>query len=340
MYGRKIVFTEPGKVKTITEEFNISINNPDEIICKNLYSLISPGTELACLSGIESWFKLPNTPGYIAVGEVLEKGNIINKVNVGDKVYTFGPHAEYYKINTTAFDTGMCLRVTEGLSLNVVPFTRIGTIAMAALRVSNIELGDNVAVTGLGLVGNLAAQLAKLQGGEVIGIDINSRRIETAVKCGIKRTVNSSKPGWKEEVNKLTNEKGVHTLIDATGISNVIADSLSIINTYGEAVLLGSPRGSYETDATEIFNHVHYIHRGSITIKGALEWRFPAYKTDFLKHSIERNSEIIMELIKNKKLIIEPLITHELKPEDAAEAYDGLNNNKDEYLGVIFNWTK
>ena len=94
----------------------------------------------------------------------MEKGKNVKHINIGDKVYTFGPHAEYYKINTTAFDSGMCLPVPEGLSLNLTPFTRIGTIAMAALRVSNIELGDYVAVTGLGLVGNLAAQLCAIAG--------------------------------------------------------------------------------------------------------------------------------------------------------------------------------
>lgn len=340
MINRKIVFTEPGKVELKREDFNDQINNPDEVICRNLYSLVSPGTELACLSGIESWFKLPGTPGYISVGEVLKKGTNVKNINPEDKVYTFGPHAEYYKINTTAFDTGMCLPVTHGLTLSKVPFTRIGTIAMAALRVSNIELGDYVAITGLGLVGNLAAQLAQLQGGEVIGIDINDSRIKTASKCGIIKTVNSSKPGWKEEIKRLTNGEGVNTLIDATGISKVIAESLSVVKTYGETILLGSPRGSFETDATEIFNHVHYIHRGSITFKGALEWRFPSYQTDFVKHSIERNSKIIMELIKNEKLNIQPLITHELRPEDAAQAYEGLKNEQESFLGVIFNWTK
>ncbi len=340
MVNRKIVFTKPGKVELISENFNEKINNPDEVICKNQYSLVSPGTELACLSGIESWFKLPGTPGYIAVGEVLKKGENIAHVNIGDKVYTYGQHAEYYKINTKAFDTGMCIRVPESLLLNLVPFTRIGTIAMASLRVSNIQLGDYVAVTGLGLVGNLAAQLAQLQGGKVIGIDINSSRINIAEKCGIKNIVNSSNPGWKEDIKKLTNGEGVYTLIDATGISKIIADSLSIISTYGEAILLGSPRGTFNTDATEIFNHVHYIHRGSITFKGALEWRFPTYQTDFVKHSIERNSKIVMELINNNSLNIEPLITHELKPEDAPKAYEGLKNNQDKFLGVIFNWTK
>ncbi|MGB8316558.1 MAG: zinc-binding alcohol dehydrogenase [Ignavibacteriaceae bacterium] len=339
MINRKIVFKEPGKVELIQEDFNEQINNPDEIICRNRYSLVSPGTELACLAGIESWFKLPAVPGYIAVGEVLKKGDNINNVNIGDIVYTFGPHAEYYKINIKAFDTGMCIKLPDGLSLNLAPFTRIGTIAMASLRVSDIQLGDYVAVTGLGLVGNLAAQLAQLQGAEVIGIDINSSRIDIAEKCGIKNVVNSSKPGWKEEIKKITNGDGVRTLIDATGISKVIADSLSIISTYGESILLGSPRGAYETDATEIFNHVHYIHRGSITFKGALEWRFPTYQTEYVKHSIERNSKVVINLIKNKSLNIEPLLTHEFNPEDAAKAYEGLKNNQDKFLGVIFNWT-
>ncbi|MEJ2613482.1 MAG: zinc-binding dehydrogenase, partial [Ignavibacteriaceae bacterium] len=204
---------------------------------------------------------------------------------------------------------------------------------------SNIQLGDYVAVTGLGLVGNLAAQLAQLQGGEVIGIDINSSRLDIAEKCGIKNIINSSESGWKEKIRKLTDGKGVHTLIDATGIPKVIADSLSIISTYGEAILLGSPRGKFETDATEIFNHVHYIHRGSITFKGALEWRFPTYQNDFVKHSIERNSKIVINLINNKSLNIESLLTHELKPEDAVKGYEGLKNNQDKFLGVIFNWT-
>ena len=340
MINRKIIFKEPGKVELISEDFNAQINNSDEVICKNQYSLVSPGTELACLAGIESWFKLPGTPGYIAVGEVLKKGDNVNNVNIGDRVYTYGPHAEYYKINTKAFDTGMCIQIPEGFPLNLVPFTRIGTIAMASLRVSNIQLGDYVAVTGLGLVGNMAAQLAQLQGGEVIGVDINSSRMDIAQKCGIKNIVNSSIPGWKEEIRNLSNGEGVHTLIDATGISKVIADSLSIISTYGEAILLGSPRGAFETDATEILNHVHYIHRGSITFKGALEWRFPTYQNDFVKHSIERNSRIVMNLINNKSLNIQPLLTHELKPEDAAKGYEGLKNNQDKFLGVIFNWTK
>ena len=51
MKGRKIVFTAPGRVETQTDDFNLKIQNPDSVILKNKGSLISPGTELACLSG-------------------------------------------------------------------------------------------------------------------------------------------------------------------------------------------------------------------------------------------------------------------------------------------------
>jgi len=73
-------------------------------------------------------------------------------------------------------------------------------------------------------------------------------------------------------------------------------------------------------------------------MKGALEWRYPTFKDEFVKHSIERNSEIIMHLILDEKLIVKPLFTHEFTPETAKQAYDGLLNKKDEFIGVVFNW--
>ncbi|MFP4061041.1 MAG: hypothetical protein ACOCXW_02265 [Bacteroidota bacterium] len=65
----------------------------------------------------------------------------------------------------------------------------------------------------------------------------------------------------------------------------------------------------------------------------------PTHQEDFLEHSIERNAGIIMNLIKEGTLNVEPLYTHKLTPENPQEAYDGLRNKKDEYIGVVFDWT-
>lgn len=335
MENKRIIFESANVVKTsiLDEKFEIGAC---EVLIKNKFSLISPGTELACLSGKESWFELPNTPGYIGCGEVLEKGEEVDHLNVGDVVFTYGPHSEHYKIDTTDRYGGMCIKVPDGLEHEIVPFTRTASIAITAIRNSNIELGDWVVVTGLGIVGNFAAQLAQLQGARVIGIDINESRLDLAKKSGIKYTVNSKQNTWIEEVKSITNGVGVSTLIDATGLPQVITQSLETVALYGEAILLGSPRAPFETNITDIYNKVHLPN--FVDMKGALEWRFPSFKNEFVKHSLERNSEIIMDLLKQDVLKTEALYTHKIKPEQAAEAYKGLMEEPDSYIGVIIDW--
>lgn len=336
MNYRKIVFAKTKHVELQEAVLSDQALRPNEVLVKNCYSLISPGTELACLSGQEGWFSLPNTPGYIAVGEVVRAGANVTKVSEGDKVFTYGPHAEYFTIDTANRNGGMCLKVPDALPLDLAPFTRTATIPFTAIRVSEIELGDWVVVSGLGIIGNFAAQLAQLQGANVIGVDINEKRCIQAQACGIRHTVNSGNSGWKEQVKHLTGGRGISTLIDATGLSSVIVDSLDLMAPYGEAVLLGSPRAEYVTDVTRVFNRIHLP--GFTQFKGALEWRYPTFKDEFVKHSIERNSEIVMDLLIGGKLAVKPLFTHTFAPEKAAEAYAGLKDKKDEFTGVVFDW--
>lgn len=76
-----------------------------------------------------------------------------------------------------------------------------------------------------------------------------------------------------------------------------------------------------------------------MTFKGAHEWRFPVARDPYVKHSIERNSKIAMELIRSGALQVAPLLTHTLSPEQAASAYHGLKTSKNEFIGVVFDWT-
>ncbi len=337
MENRAIVFKAPWQVALQNQEVQAEAGE-NEVFVKNYYSLISPGTELACLSGNESWFALPNTPGYIGCGEILATGNNVTHLAKGDKVFTYGQHKQYYKIDLTDRYGGMCLKIPENIRPEFVPFTRIASIAMTAIRVSEIELGDYVAVIGAGAVGNMAAQLAGLQGAKVIAIDINENRLELAKKCNIFETVNSSDPDWKSKIREITNGEGVSTLIDATGIAQVITDAADVVALYGELILLGSPRAPYETNVTDLLNKIHLP--AFITMKGALEWRYPSFKDEFVKHSLERNSEIIMKLIREEKLQVEPLLSHRITPKEAPAAYNGLKENKDKYIGVVIDWTK
>jgi 2-desacetyl-2-hydroxyethyl bacteriochlorophyllide A dehydrogenase len=335
MKYKRVWFPEKGKVEFNEGDFTAKIENPNDVIFKNHYSQVSAGTELACLAGLEDWFPLPNTPGYTAVGEIVEKGPAV-KHNIGEVFLTFGPHGQYFKRDISDRWGGVCVPVPQGLKEDVASFAHLADIAITALRVSTIQLGDWVAVTGMGPIGILAAQLAQLQGANVIGIDINNIRLDLAKKSGVQFVANSASA--KDEVMKMTGGKGVQSCIEASGMSQVAESSMKFIAQYGEMILLGSPRAPYQSDLTGFLRDIHLFYP-SITVKGALEFILPTHSIEFVKHSKERDCAILMNLLKEEKLNIKPFYTQKVSPEKAPEIYSGLQTKKDEYMGVVFDWT-
>ena len=340
MKNRKIQVLETGKVSCNIVEENITISNDNEVIINNKYSQISPGTELACIAGLEDWFKAPAVLGYTSIGEVMETGKNVHHVKKGDWVYSFGPHAEFFKIDINDRWHGICVKIPEGIKPEWASFTHMADIAITSLRVSDIQLGDYVMVTGAGPIGIMAAQLAQLQGANTIITDINPKRLELAKQCGIEHTLINIENTLSEEIKRITNGAGISCLIEASGMPQVINNSIKLIAQNGEMILLGTPRAEFNTNITPFLQHVHLWSHGSIKLKGALEFIFPTHTTEFNKHSKEKNAKTNLDLIHKQKLIVKPLHTHTFKPEEAEIAYTGLQHKKDEFIGVVFNWTK
>ncbi|MBB6673064.1 zinc-dependent alcohol dehydrogenase [Cohnella nanjingensis] len=334
MNNKQIVFEAPWRVEVRETPIATGGLGAHEVLVKKKYTLISPGTELACLSGREGWFGMPGVPGYAAVSEIVEVGSGVKDFSAGDLVFHYGDHSAYQVVPAN----GVFLRAPQNVPPTWIPFARMATVAFTSIRVSNIELGDAVVVTGLGLIGNMASQLAKLQGASVYGIDLSQRRLQLAEETGIDAALHPDRADVREAILQRTNGEGASALIEATGVPKAAVDNLPLLAKYGELILLGSPRGEYQTNVTELLNYVHLINYGSISIRGAHEWRFPVARDPFVKHSLVRNSQIVFDLMANRQLKIEPLISHVLRPEQAAEAYEGLRNDKERYAGVLFDW--
>ncbi len=333
-----ILFTGPDQIAVDQVENDFLPLGDHDVLVQTHYSLISAGTELACLSGVEAWFGFPGTPGYASIGEVVDVGAQVTAVAPGDIVYGMGGHRQYQLFDTSN-PRALCVKAPAGMDLAQAVFTRMICVAFTALRISNIELGDYVAVTGLGLVGNFATQLAGLQGGRVIGLDLDEKRVSLAQVCGIPHALVLDPATVEADVAAITGDSGVTTLIEATGNPRALPPALPLVGRYGEVILLGTPRGAYETNLTEVLSHVHLDGLGNLTFKGAHEWRYPVPRDPFVKHSILRNAELALDLIRTGDLVVTPLHTHTLKPEQAEQAYNGLKNKKDEYIGVVFDWT-
>ena len=121
----------------------------------------------------------PMRLGNMVVGVVSEMGADVSRFQVGDRVFGHFPIRETHTVDETEADL-----LPEGLSPEAA--LCLDPVVMAlAIRDANIRLGDTVAVFGLGAIGLVALQLAKLAGAQrVIALDPLINRRELALRFG------------------------------------------------------------------------------------------------------------------------------------------------------------
>lgn len=336
--NKKIVFRKPFD---LDYEYVQLSRDPDDndVLIKSHYSVISPGTELALFTGTHvgipdpnnTFAKYPFYPGYSVVGEVVAVGKNVRGFVPGDRVYTVGKHSSYNVSPCNSFLVPL-IKVPEGVPMEQAPFAKLGMICLTAIVQSRIAISDTVVVIGLGPIGNIAAQLYSLMGARVIGVDLVASRVEIARRAGIDEVIllNPS-TDLKEAVQEVTGGKEPDIVVEATGSPDLIVPSLDLVRKLGQVIALGATRGKVPE-----FNIYEYVQRKGVHLVGALEGLatldgFP---------SREQLTRYAFKLILKGALHIEPLITHKLRAEQAAHAYDLLLNHKDQAFGVLFDWTE
>ncbi len=342
MRSSDICFPQPFQATLVEREVSPDDLEPGQALVRSEYSVVSAGTELAnftlladeapALPGQARWpGPFPRYPGYGHLGTVVALGPGCEGVSVGDRILTFSNHGSLVKANVRRF----ALPVPTDADGRRAVLTRMAGVAITAVRASSVAAGDQVVVIGLGLVGNFAAQLMRLSGADVLGVDLSSQRLEIARRCGIARVINPSNDNLSEAVGEWTGGKGASITVEAIGRSELAAQAVDLTRRHGEVILLGSPRARVTMDVTPMLSRIHML---AIRMVGALEWTYPADPTEGAHFSIRQNYEQILRWIMDERLSVEPLISHVLAPSDCQRAYDGLLNHKDEYLGAIFDW--
>jgi 2-desacetyl-2-hydroxyethyl bacteriochlorophyllide A dehydrogenase len=346
MRGRGIVFTGPEQAELEDVAIEPADLRPGEALVESEYSVISAGTEGSFFTNL-----MPQTPpvyrsrpviypartGYGHLGRVRALGPEVKGIAVGQRVLSFSRHASVVRCNAARF----AMPVPDDADGRRVVFTRMAGVAITALRACTASAGDTVAVIGLGLVGNLAAQLFQLAGCEVIAFDLSPRRLALARECGLRNVHNAAEVDPIETTRRWVGAKddrgGVRIAVEAIGRSELVAQAVEMTGRHGQVVLLGSPRAPYHGDLTPMLARTHLL---AITLIGALEWTFPIPEdSERARHTIAANYRQILGWIMAGRLVVDPLRTHVLPPARCQEAYWGLAHRQDEYLGVVFDWT-
>jgi threonine dehydrogenase-like Zn-dependent dehydrogenase len=208
------------------------------------------------------------------------------------------------------------IKLPDGLSPQEAVFARLAAISMTSLHQSRIHTGDTVVVLGMGLIGNLAAQLFALQGAVVAAVDVEPGRLDIARSVGLARTVLSAEGvNTKEAVRDCL---GVEPdiVVEATGVPALANEALELVRKRGQVVLLGSPRG---TVVMKIYEH---IHSKGVFLTGAHEnmQKLPGVPNR------GKTTAYVLDLISKGNLRVASLMTHCIPYGKAEEAYDMLLN--------------
>jgi 2-desacetyl-2-hydroxyethyl bacteriochlorophyllide A dehydrogenase len=327
---QQVVFHGPNRAALEDVELDQHEFGPSEIVIQSLASLISQGTEGAAYQGLMmpggTEQRYPQRPGYANVARVIEVGSEA-PFTVGDRVFTMSNHASHARIDTK---TTFCVRIPEDLPAHAAVFTRLAMVSMSTLRTSTARLGDKAAVVGLGLVGNLAAQLCQIAGMTTTGVDLIPWRCELARECGIANVLQSPSDDQLQPEHQL--------VIEATGSTGGAMTGIKLAQRHGELSLVGSQWGvgSQNTDFLRVLGTIfeRYIH-----IRSGWEWQLPILPTTFGPSSLTHNASAILEWLSSGKLVVEPMLSHRVSPADANEVYGAMVSNKDKYLGVVFEWS-
>ncbi|HZJ88778.1 MAG TPA: zinc-binding alcohol dehydrogenase [Sphaerochaeta sp.] len=322
MKTKRLQAFEKGQVKLVEEK--LPELGADEILLKTIFSTISPGTELAWINHMENTPGIyPYYPGYSAVAQVKGTGKNVNNLQLGDVVVANITHDSY-----AITKADKVTLVDSDMDLQEVSAFRLASISLQGVRKAGIQIGDNVAVIGLGAIGNLAAQLAHVAGaGAVIGFDTVDWRRDLAAECGVVHLESDSSD------EKFHNKFDV--VFEATGVPAVINTALEMVKPLGTVILLGSTRGL--TDAVNFYKNVH---RKGVTVVGAHEMHRAKSEGDGVCHfrSHKYDEATIIKLLQAKRICIKPLINAVVKPNKAQDIYEKLLSREDHLILASFDW--
>ena len=327
-------FTVPEVRKMELEDFEIGDVPADGILMENEFTAVSIGTEIYNWTMGSEPGRAPSFPrsaGYCSVGRVLEVAPGIDNVRVGDRIAGQGNHASHGILRTAS----SFVKVPDEVDSRAAAFMVMAAIALHGVRVARIQLGESVVIFGLGLVGQLCAQLARLSGGvPIVGIDLDKFRIELATKYGCDFGFNPNKVvDLQDAILAHCPEDGANIILECTGKPEVYPLATSLACMGGRLVAVGSPRGTVEMD------FLKDIHLREVSILGAIQPRTPNEDHIYYRFTKDRERTLVMDLMAAGRLSVSHLITHEFQPEECQRAYTMMADDPKEVLGVLFRWS-
>lgn len=282
-----------------------------------------------------------NPIGYSNSGTVIAKGQFTKGFNIGDRVACAGSgiaaHAEFVTI-----PVNLAVRIPDNVSIESAAFTTIGSISMQGIRRAGVTFGESVVITGLGLLGLLAVQIAKAWGLVVIGIDLNPTRLEIAKSMGADHCFLANDPETEKRILELTGRNGADAVIiyAATKSSEPANQALRLCRRRGKVVVVGAIGMELEREAMYVkeLDFVMSTSYGPGRYDDLYEVKGVDYPIGYVRWTENRNMQEFIRLVSDEKVNVIPLISNTFTIEQVDEAYKSLVETPGQNIASLFRY--
>jgi threonine dehydrogenase-like Zn-dependent dehydrogenase len=318
-----------------------------EVRIRTLFSGISAGTELSQYRGTNPFMhrhwdeqrrlfvgaEAPSWPypvrnlGYEEVGEIVEVGNGVQDLNLGQRVYGTWGHRTAHVVTA---DYARERLLPEGADPRIGIFSHIGAVALNGVHDAQIRIGDIVAVFGLGVPGQIVVQAAARSGAKVIAIDPDAVRRDVALRHGAHVAIDAA--GAAEQIKEQTAGRGADICIEVSGAPPALAEAIRVVAYSARVVAMGFFQG--EVAGLRLGEEFHHNRVQLICsqISGvAPEASYRWSKPRLWRTAVELQHAGVLDLV--------PLITHVAPFADAPAMFARLDRGEPGLLQAMLDFT-
>jgi predicted dehydrogenase/threonine dehydrogenase-like Zn-dependent dehydrogenase len=265
--------------------------------------------------------------GYSAAGMVVGVGAGVAGLSIGTRVACAGhPYAAHAEI--LCVPKNLCVAIPDGVSFEDASYVMLGAIALNAVRLAEPQIGERVAVIGLGLLGLLGLQMLRAAGCRVIGIDVSPEKLELARTLGATEAVLADEAVGAAAA--FTGNQGVDSTIVFASADNSdpVEQAAEITRERGRVVVPGLvkldlPRKTFFEKELRLV-----VPRAGGPGGGDPKYEAQGYDVPLplVRWTEGRNLSAFLELIADSRVTVAPLTTHRFPIDKALDAYQILKS--------------
>ena len=362
MKARRMLITAPRQIEWSEIELNAR-PKPGYVRVRTLTSLISPGTEMRLYRGesmvSEVWESFANLDdplqwvvkdqrydvspamapggatfpvmsGYNNIGEVIDIGDGVSSLKVGDRILSLWRHQNYFDVREWEG-----VAIPDQVSNEAASCAYLATLGLHALRRGNFSAGERVGIIGLGLIGLLTAIVADAFSSMPICFEVNPdrRRIaESAIPNLI--VVDPSDAKFSRTVAEHVAPYGLDLVLEAGAGQKSIELALRVVGNDGRTVVIALHPENLGT----LFSSDFYSKQAAFLGTSNDPYENPSAGRN--RFTIAGNIAFILELERLGRISLKKAVTNNYSSANIDKAFQELDSPNSNMVGVCIHWAE